>query len=329
MSTKRGLIAVALLALLVVADVVSPLRVERVAIEFKPEAILHVGGFSITNTLLGSWIAMILLVVLARRATRRMVDRPAALSSQNIMETLVETLLNVMHNFVGEHAWDFFPVVGTLFFYILFMNWLSIMPGFGSIGFWHAAPGGRVFVPLLRGGTTDLNTTIALALCSLASVQVQGVRAVGLGQQVLHYIAIDKIALFARRLVREQRIEPGLLVRGALDLFVGLLELFDELTKVVSFAFRLFGNVFGGEVLLAIMAFLLPFLVSLPFMAIELVAGLIQAFVFAALTAAFMGRAIAEHPHREHEQDEAAAEELVPGSPTPSMTPTAQRASSR
>ena len=319
MSTKRGLIAFILLAVLVIADIFSPLRVERVAVEFRPEPILHLGRLTITNTLIGSWIAMALLILLARLATRRMVDRPAAFSYQNVMETLVEALLNIMRNFVGEHAWSFFPMVGTLFFYILFMNWLSIMPGFGSIGFWRAAPGGRVFVPLLRGGTTDLNTTIALAMCSMLSVQVQGVRAVGLGEHILHYIAVDKFVLFARRLVREGRIEPGLLIRGTLDLFVGLLELFDELTKVVSFAFRLFGNVFGGEVLLAIMAFLLPFLVSLPFMAIELVLGAIQAFVFAALTAAFMGRALAEHPHREH--DEIEAEDLPGGAMTQRVSP--------
>jgi F-type H+-transporting ATPase subunit a len=318
-STKRGLIAFILLIVLVIADIFSPLRVEHVVIEFKPETILHLGRLTITNTLIGSWIAMALLVLLARLATRRMVDRPAALSVQNIMETLVESLLNIIHNFVGEHAWDFFPIVGTLFFYILSMNWLSIMPGFGSIGFWRAAPGGRVFVPLLRGGTTDLNTTIALALCSVASVQIQGIRAVGLGEHILHYIAVDKFVLFARRLVREGRVEPGLLIRGMLDLFVGLLELFDELTKVVSFAFRLFGNVFGGEVLLAIMAFLLPFLVSLPFMAIELILGAIQAFVFAALTAAFMGRALAEHPHREHEEIE--AEDLPGGAMTQRVSP--------
>ncbi|MBC7236822.1 MAG: F0F1 ATP synthase subunit A [Chloroflexi bacterium] len=298
MFTYRGLIAFAIIILLVLADVASPLRVENIHIELRPEPILFAGPLTITNTLLGSWLAMVLLVILALLSTRRLVDTPAPLSLQNIVEALVEALLNFMRRFVGERAWGFFPVVGTFFLYILFMNWLSIMPGFGSIGFTRTAQGERIFVPLFRGGTTDLNTTVALAFCSVFSAQVLGIRSLGFRDYLLQYIAVGKYLAFFRQLVREGRANLGLLVGGTLDVFVGLLELFDQLTKIISFAFRLFGNVFGGEVLLAVMAFLLPFLVSTPFMAMELFTGAIQAFVFAVLSTAFFGQATAEHRHQ-------------------------------
>ena len=242
-------------------------------------------------------LAMILLIGIAALVRRRIVDRPAPLSLQNIIEALFEALLNFMHRFVGDKNWTFFPVVGTFFLYILLMNWCSILPGFGSIGIYRLVDGERMLIPVLRGGTTDINTTLALAICSVVATQVHGIRAVGWGAYIGRFVAIGKYRLLVRQALQRKRLQPALLVRGSLDVFVGLLELFDELTKVLSFAFRLFGNVFGGEVLLMVMAFLMPFLASMPFMAMELFTGAVQAFVFAVLTTAFLGRATTAHAH--------------------------------
>ena len=288
---KRKLAIVILVILALIANFVSPWRVQRPAIRLAPDPIAHIGSFTITNTLLSGWLAVVVLVALALYGSRKLVDVPAARSRQNIIETAFEAFLNILQNIVGARARAFFPVVATLFLYILISNYFALLPGFGSIGFWHEEEGQRVLVPLFRGATSDLNTTLALAICSVLSSQIYGIRYRGLVEYASRFIGVRRFVQFFRELFIQRKVNLGLVFGGILDLFVGVLEVFEELTKVLSFSFRLFGNVFGGEVLLLVIAFLVPYVASLPFLLLELITGFIQAFIFAVLSTAFFGRA--------------------------------------
>ncbi len=288
---KRKYLIVIIILVALMANFFSPFRAQRPVISLAPEPIAHLGSFTITNTLLSGWLAVILLAVLAFFGSRRLVDTPSANSRQNVVEMAVEALLNTLQNIVGARARSFFPVVATLFLYILISNYLALMPGFGSIGLWREEDGRRVLIPLLRGATSDLNTTLALAICSVASSQVYGIRYLGLVEYGSRFVAIRRFVRFSKELSTGKGVHVGLLLGGLLDVFVGILEIFEELTKILSFSFRLFGNVFGGEVLLLVIAFLMPYVASLPFLVLELITGFIQAFIFAVLSTAFFGRA--------------------------------------
>lgn len=288
---KRKYVIVIIFLLALIANFFSPFRAQRPAISLAPDTIAHIGSFRISNTLLSGWLAVILLATLAFFGSRQLADIPSAHSRQNVIEIAIEALLNILQNIVGARARSFFPVVATLFLYILTSNYLSLMPGFGSIGLWREEAGRRVLVPLLRGATSDLNTTLALAICSVLSSQVYGIRYLGLVEYGSRFVAIKRVVRFFKELFTGKGAHLGLILGGILDMFVGILEIFEELTKVLSFSFRLFGNVFGGEVLLLVIAFLMPYVASLPFLVLELITGFIQAFIFAVLSTAFFGRA--------------------------------------
>ena len=292
---RNKTIVLAALALLGLANLLVPVRVEHLHIDLCPSILTHVGPVPVSNTLLASLLASVLLIAFALLARRRLVDLPRARSLQNLVEAGFELLLDFMERFAGENAIRFFPVVATFFLFILFSNWLPMVPGVGSIGIATETSQGATFVPLLRGATSDLNTTCALAICSVASGQFFGATSLGLSTHILRYLSIGKWLAFFRALFACQKPRFSLLLSGTLDVFIGILEIFEELTKILSFSFRLFGNVFGGEVLLMVIAFLLPFLASIPFMALEMFTGFIQAFIFAVLSTAFFARAVAAH----------------------------------
>ncbi|OGO04435.1 MAG: hypothetical protein A2Y73_04255 [Chloroflexi bacterium RBG_13_56_8] len=299
----RALIVTIIVVAIILANFFSPFRIEQISIRLASESIFQVGSLTVTNTLLCSWLAMLLLVLFGLLTTRKLVDVPKPLSIQNVTETIFELLYRFVQNFAGSRTRALFPVVATFFLYILTSNWIGLLPGFGSIGFWEVHEGERAFIPLLRGPTSDLNTTIALALCSVISAQVYGIRFRGFYQYSSRFVPVKKLVAFFRAPFRGEKASVRLLLGGILDLFIGLLEIFEELTKILSFSFRLFGNIFGGEVLLIVIAFLAPYVASIPFLALEIGTGLIQAFIFSVLTAAFLSRAIAMG-HAEIEEDE-------------------------
>jgi F-type H+-transporting ATPase subunit a len=167
---------------------------------------------------------------------------------------------------MGHHIKKAFPILASLFLFIIVANWMGLLPGVGTVGFYE----GERFVPLLRGATADLNTTIALAIIAFFAIQYFGFSTLGV-QYSKRFLNFSNPIMF----------------------FVGLLEIVSDLSKVISFAFRLFGNIFAGEVLLAVMAFLMPFLAPMPFLIMELFIGFIQALVFSTLTAVFINVAVA------------------------------------
>ena len=179
---------------------------------------------------------------------------------QSAVEMGMEWFLNLMETTLGstKNAERYFPLVATIFIFILASNILGIFPGVGSIML--HSHGHEV--SLFRSPAADLNFTLAFALISVIATNVIGAMAVGT------WTHIGKFLNF----------------KGPIDFFIGLLEIVSEFAKIISLSFRLFGNVFAGEVLLTIIFFLAPYFIPLPFLFLEVFVGLIQAFLFAMLT---------------------------------------------
>lgn len=243
-------------------------------ISLAPEAIGHVFGFPITNSMLGMLLAAIVLIWLARAAGRQAQLKPGRL--QNAAEMILEALLGLMDGVTGDRAKTrkFFPLVATIFLLVMTMNWLGLVPLFGTIGWKETIDGHRVLTPFLRGGSADLNMTVAIALIAQVAAQVFGVMYVG-GRRYL-----------------KKFFNPNLTMT-----FPGIIELIGEFTKVISFSFRLFGNIFAGEVLLLVIATLVPYVAPIPFYFLELFVGFIQAFVFALLALVFFTIASTAEEH--------------------------------
>jgi F-type H+-transporting ATPase subunit a len=241
-----------------------------------------------------------------------------------------------------ERKWArrFFPIVMTIFLFVIVSNWLGLTPLFASwgplhhdehhgegkavvwvndshtVGLWmneeeaheraegesHAEVSeGYALIPMFRAATTDLNVTLALALVAVLLTQYFGIKALGIGY-LGKFIAVGG---FVKAFTK-----PGLgcggriaaFGMGLIDMFIGVVELISEIGKIVSFSFRLFGNIFAGEVLLAVMAFLVPYIISIPFYGLEIFVGFVQALVFMMLTVAFFVVAMSHHGEEELEE---------------------------
>ncbi|MEK7570590.1 MAG: F0F1 ATP synthase subunit A [Patescibacteria group bacterium] len=238
------------------------------------ETVFHLGSIPVNNSMITSWIVVVLLVAGAS-FLRKAKTIPAGF--QNLVESLFEGALGIMDSVTQDRKQSekFFPFVFTFFIFILLGNWLGLVPGVGSIGFNEVHDGHKVFVPLLRGPAADLNFTLALALISVVATQIIAIVMLGATQHFKKYINFKNPILG----------------------FVGGLEAISEFAKIISFSFRLFGNVFAGEVLLIVIGLIVPFIAPLPFLFLELFVGLIQAFIFSILTLVFLKIAITAHEH--------------------------------
>ncbi len=228
-------------------------------VSLAPEALFHVGPIAVTNSMLTALLTTLLVLGVLVVAARRLSLRPAG-GVGGTTEAISEAVLGQAEAAYGsrEAALKYFPLLATLFIFILVNNLIGLIPGFNTIT-WNGAP-------LLRPVTTDLNATIALALVSVVLTQVYAIRKLGAFKNIKRYFA------------------HGFLL--------GLLEIILELTRVISFSFRLFGNIFAGEVLLVVISALLPILGPSPFWAMEIFVAFIQALVFTMLTMAFIAMAI-------------------------------------
>jgi len=302
---RKRLIALAIIVILVVLNFINPFKVQRPSIQLAAEQVFEIAGVPISNAMVASWLTTLVLVAISLLATRKMKLAPEGRSLQNAVEAIIEALYRYMERMAGNHARVFFPLAATLFLFIITSNWMGLLPGYGSFGLVRGDEGYRTIVPLLRSANTDLNTTLALAICSVLGTQLYGIRVLGLSAYLSRFVNITRFTQFFAGLIRGGPRKPiGYLLRGGLDLFIGLLEIFEELTKILSFSFRLFGNIFAGEVLLVVVAFLVPYAASLPFMGLELFIGFIQALIFMVLTVAFTMRAITPHVESATEKSE-------------------------
>lgn len=292
-------------------------------ISLSAEPIAHLGDFAITNSMFTSLVVSLLLVafVLVVNRSLKKTEHPSGL--QNFAEWLVESLFNLVYGVTGDlkKARLFFPIIATFFIFILLNNWLGLVPGVGTImtplsetvekatqlESGAASPEKpasitqieeaklletdikaeetvlakiktgqpQELVPLFRAGTADLNTTLALGIISVISIQLYG----------YHFSKLGYFTKFFN-------------FSSPMMFYVGLLELISEVSKVISFAFRLFGNIFAGEVLLVVISSLTGLIGPLPFYGLEIFVGFIQALVFAMLSLVLMN--MASLGHEEH-----------------------------
>ena len=396
--------------LLLVSLVISHtiLRFPFPPISIKPEKLgsslipLGPGELDLTNTMLSSWIGVVVILLLAYLATRKMGLVPRGL--QNFVEAVLEWLYGLVESIGGRHnARRFYPLIATIFIFVIINNWISLVPGFGTIGKmepaeeviehvieneaddaepkvsvhaaevqleefldWNeeqraAAPtdhlGKQIYeeledtdlhiydkvgpfrvmpfrlsdqkmsaaeyaeehvkfedgeihfdqpdnqrigllIPYFRNANTGLNTTLALALIGMFFVEFWGVRSLGFFR-------------YSGKFLNFGALRRGQIGAGMIDLFVGFLEGISEFARLISLTFRLFGNMFAGEVLIFVMMFLIPMVLAVPFYGLELFVGFIQATIFAVLVLMFAAMAVTAHDHQggheEHAEEGRAA----------------------
>ena len=239
---------------------------------FAPETLLHIGSFPITNTVVHTFLVDAILVGTALYIAKNTTLIPKFF--QTAVETVVEGMYNLTESIapVKKQAAAIFPYVMTFFLFILVANITSLLPGFGSIGFFEDIEGKKELIPLLRGATSDLNTTLALALISVFATHMLSIRITGIKDYLSRWFSLNPIYLY-----------------------VGILELIAELTKIVSLSFRLFGNIYAGEVALGTVSNIFAFILPLPFLFLENIVALVQALVFSILTLVFMSLLTTPH----------------------------------
>ena len=260
--------------------------------ELPAEVVFHLLGFPITNSIIAAWLSIIVLVGISYAITRRLKLIPTRL--QSMLEAALGWLLNFCQEVAGEkNGRRFFPIVATIFLFVITNAWLSLLPGFGSILITNTE--GEA-VHLLRGANTDINMPLALALISFIFVEYWGISSLGGLRYLKKFVNVGRFFQSIGQLVRG-RLRAGLsgIFNGVIDVFVGTLEALSELIRIVSFTFRLFGNMTAGEILLLIVAFLVPWVLALPFYGLELLIGFVQALIFGGLTLVFATIAVTHH----------------------------------
>lgn len=255
------------------------------------EPVLHVGHFSITNTLIASWLTILVLVGFSIFLTRKMKLIPGR--RQGLVEVLVEGLLNFVEGIAGKkHARMLFPGVATIFIYVIFNAYLALLPIFGTIGIHHE----HEFVAIFRAANTDVNVPLSIALMSFFFVESWGMRAIGVSHYLGEFINVRQFLQGLKELFTGKiKTGPMNIVFGFISLFVGILEIFSHFTRMLSFTFRLFGNMTAGEILILVSCFLIPLVFTIPFYGLELLIGMIQALIFSGLTLVFGTIAISPH----------------------------------
>ncbi len=311
------------------------------------EPIFNIGPWAVRNTVLTSWLVIVFLVAFSFLATRKL-DLVPVRFLQNFVESLIEWMYGIVEDAAGPaNARRFFPLVATIFLYVICSNWFGLLPFYNTIGVvkppdvaagqtatavayhvYHVgslsiaieplrpktvnvtgnasgeavAANGQplangtgseadgVLVPYFRSVFSDANAPLALALVSFVAVEYWGLTALGVGPYLGKFFNFGAL-LHGKPL-------------GIIDVFVGLLELLSEFVRIISFTFRLVGNIFAGEVLIGFMTFIIPFLLPTLFYGLELFFGMIQAAIFALLTLVFGIMAVESHAEGEHEPNE-------------------------
>ncbi len=278
-----------------------------------PVPFYKLGPIYITNTLIATWLSILVLVVFFFLATRKMKLIPKGL--QNIAEMIIEMLLGFVESVAGKKdGRRFFPVIATIFLFVLMNAWLGLLPGFNVIGRLHPESvtdstllhslisifpeytGRPVDVPFLRSANTDMNVPLMLALVSFFSVEYWGITALGFRHYLGKFLRVQQLSKGLKQLFKG-KIKPALnaILFGLIDLFVGALESLAELVRILSFTFRLFGNMTAGEVLVLMISFLVPWVLGSIFYGLETLLGFIQALIFSALTLVFATMAVSRH----------------------------------
>ena len=238
-------------------------------------------GVPISNTLLMAWAVMIVLIVFAFVHKRRLALIPS--KGQLLLEILIRYVFDFVESTLESKklAQKYFPFLMTLFLFIFIANMMEFIPGVGSVGLLAeraheaASEGHSAITPLFRSMNTDLNVTLALAIISFFVIEISGIVMVGFFRYFSRFFNFHSVIGF----------------------FIGIIEFISEFIRLISFSFRLFGNIFAGEVLISVVTYYLPFVAPVPFMAFEVFVGLMQAAIFSMLTLFFIKLAISEQTH--------------------------------
>ncbi len=270
------------------------------------EKMFTIGGLPITNSYINSTLALVIFVILAfvvNSAIRKFYPQNKAPKGfLNFFESILELLIGYFDGVTKNRkkTLKFLPIVGSLFFFILISNWMGLLPGTGSIGIYQLHEGHTALIPLLRPANTDLNMTIALAVVTVVGSHILGIFTIGFFKYLNKFVKIGDIILALKSM------NPIKILTAVIEFFVGILETISEFAKILSLSLRLFGNIFAGEVLLTVIAGLIAYLAPLPFMALEILVGAVQAVVFSMLALVYLTMA-AEEPHGAHAEHEHSA----------------------
>ena len=226
--------------------------------QINADVLFTVAGFPVTNTIIATLITDIIIFAVVIAVARAVSLKPGRF--QTAVESVVDYFRSTAYNVAGERANFMYPWIAAFFIFIVISNIVALFPGFETLRFFSAGSGEHG-VPLLRSATSDLNTTLALAVVSVFATHYLSIKYTGFKSYLSRFFSFKMFPIF---------------------LFVGMLEIVNELAKFVSFSFRLFGNIFAGEIVLGTTYFLFPFL------ALELLVAVVQALVFAMLTLSFM-----------------------------------------
>ena len=272
------------------------------------EPVAYVHGWPITNSLITSWVAVLVIVILSVALRMKMKKIPSKI--QHFFEVVLEGGLNLADQVTGSRkvTEKVFPIAISIFFFVLINNWLGILP-LGGFGMLQTGADGTAFVPFLRSGTADINTTLMLAVVAVLGSNIFGVLIIGIWKTFNKYVNLKALGHIFTKVKKD----PTILLVSPVMFFVGLLELVGELAKVASLSFRLFGNVFAGEVLLASMGALLAYGLPVPFLFLEIMVGLIQALIFSMLVLVYFSIASQDHDAHDEDHHESASDALVEG----------------
>lgn len=265
-----------------------------------PETIFHIGSFAVTNSLINSSFTVLLFAVFAlvlNSGIKKYYKRDQAPKGiLNFFEAILEILLSYIDGVTKNRkkSLKFLPIVGTLFLFILISNWLGQFPGTGSFIRYLPHEGRIVGIPIFRPATSDLNLTVVMSVFGVVIAHFLGIMAIGFFKYANKFIKLGDIYQAVKSL------NPTKILIAVIEFFVGFIELFSEVAKMVSLSLRLFGNIFAGEVLMTVMASLMAFIVPLPFMGLEILVGIIQAIVFSMLVLVYLTIATTDiHSHEE------------------------------
>jgi len=254
---------------------------EGISVKLSPYVLGEVFGVPITATMLTTWLAMAILLVLAVVLSKNLKAIPGKL--QNVFEMVIGGAFEYVVSTLESRtlAAKYFPVLMTIFLFLLAMNWTGLLPGVTSIGIFEGHGEESHLIPFFYPPATDLNLAIAFALVAMFFIEMAGIMALGFWKYGSKFITFKGHSIGDR----------------LINFSVGIIELISELGRLVSFSFRLFGNIFAGKTLLTVALFFVPLFLPIPILAYEVFVGFIQAGVFAFLTLIFIKLAVAEPHH--------------------------------
>jgi len=260
------------------------------------EPITHFGSFTVTNALFTSWVVVFILIIISIIVRTSIKKIPKGI--QNLFEIIIEEAESLCDQVTNSRVITnkAFPIVFAVFMFVLLNNWMGILP-LGGFGLIEIGERGKAFIPLIRSGTADINGTLPLAILSVIGANLFGIISIGLWKTINKYVNLSALGSIFTKIKKD----PAILMTAPIMFAVGLLELIGEFAKVASLSFRLFGNIFAGEVLLASMGAIIAYILPTPFIFLEVFIGVIQAFIFAILTLVYYTISSIDHEHEEVE----------------------------